>query len=312
MAVYTQLQESDIQEIADSYDLTIAHYETIEAGASNSNYLIRTQRGRYVLTVFEEKTLDPVVKLGQLLLLLIEYEFPTTRPLIASNGGIAIMHKGKPVMVKVYIAGQIRRYIDKTLLHQVGAAMAKLHQVPMPDFLSNRQTYGLQKLPRIQGKNIDTAYEAWIAKRLPYLEQMKPQELPHGLIHGDLFYDNILFKDTRLKAIIDFEDAACADRVFDLGMAIVGLCRRSSTIVLEKARALVKGYEQIRVLEQAEKSALQFFVEYAATAVSCWRYWKYYIDTPSVDMADKHWHMVHVAETVRDIPKERFLDVVFY
>lgn len=311
MAVYTQLQESDIQKIADNYDLTIVNYETIAAGAGNSNYLLRTHRGRYVLTVFDEITLDQVLKLGQLLLLLIEYEFPTTRPLITSNGETAIMHKGKPVMIKVYITGQNHRYLDKTLLHQVGAAMAKLHQVPVPDFLSHRQTYGLQKLSSIKDKNIDTEYEAWIAKRLPYLEQMKPQELPHGLIHGDLFYDNVLFKDTRFKAIIDFEDATCADRVFDLGMAIIGLCRRSPTVVLEKARALVKGYEQILVLEQAEKGALQFFVEYAATAVSCWRYWKYYIDTPSVGKADKHWRMVRVAEAVRDIPKERFLDVVF-
>ncbi len=311
MAVYTQLQEGDIQEIADSYDLTIANYETIATGASNSNYLLRTQRDKYVLTVFDEKTFDQVVELGQLLLLLIENEFPTTPPLIATNGEIAIMHKDKPVMLKVYIAGQIHRYIDKTLLHQVGVAMAKLHQVSIPDFLSNRQTYGLEKFSSIQDKNIDTAYEAWITKRLPYLEQIKPQELPQGLIHGDLFYDNVLFEDARLKAIIDFEDAVCAYRVFDLGMAIIGLCRRSPIVVLEKARALIKGYEQIRVLEQAERGALQFFVEYAATAVSCWRYWKYYIDTPNVDKADKHWRMMRVAEMVRNIPKGRFMDVIF-
>jgi len=144
------------------------------------------------------------------------------------------------------------------------------------------------------------------------------------LIHGDIFYDNVLFEGTRLKAIIDFEDAAYEDKVFDLGMAIVGLCREGQGIVPEKARALegqgivpekaralVKGYEQIRELEEAETRALQLYVEYAAATVSCWRYWKYHIDVPSVENADKHRQMVRVAERVRNIPKARFLEMVF-
>jgi homoserine kinase type II len=311
MAVYTKLQESDIWEIAGSYGLTIVNYETIAAGAANSNYLLRTPQGSYVLTVFDDRTLARTVELGRLLLLLKEYAFPTTRPLFAANEEIAMMHKGKPVMMKMYVDGQVYRDLDKTMLHQVGAAMARLHQVPVPGFLSDEQHYSLQKCSSIQGQNIDTEYEAWIAKRFSYLEQQKPQGLPRGLIHGDMFYDNVLFEGTRLKAIIDFEDATCEDKVFDLGMGIVGLCRKGPAVVLEKARALVKGYEQIRVLEEGEKRALQLFVEYAAAAVSCWRYWKYHVDAPRVEKADKHLQMVRAAEGVRGIPKARFLEAVF-
>ena len=310
MTVYTQLQESDIRETAGSYDLTIVDYEPIAAGASNSNYLLRAQQGSYVLTVFDDKTLAQTVELGRLLSLLKEYAFPTTRPLFAANGEIAIMHKGKPVIMKEYVAGQVHRHPDKTMLHQIGTTMARLHQVPWPDFLSNRRPYGLQKFSSIQGQNIDTEYEGWIAKRLSYLEQQKPQGLPRGLIHGDIFYDNVLFEGTRLKAIIDFEDATCEDKVFDLGMGIVGLCRKGPGVVPEKARALVKGYEQIRELEEGEKRDLQLYVEYAAATVSCWRYWKYHVDAPRVEKADKHRQMVRVAEGVRDIPKARFLAAV--
>jgi homoserine kinase type II len=311
MAVYTQLQESDIREIAGSYDLTIVDYETIAAGAANSNYLLQAQQGSYVLTVFEDKTFAQTVELGRLLLLLKEYAFPTTHPLLAANGEIVIIHKGKPAMMKVYIAGQVYRYLDQTMLHQVGMAMARLHQAPRPDFLSDRRSYGLRKFASVQGQNIDLEYEAWIVKRLPYLEQQKPQGLPRGLIHGDMFYDNVLFEGTRLKAIIDFEEAIWEDKGFDLGMGIVGLCRRGPAVVLEKARALVKGYEQIRGLEEGEQRALQLFVEYAATAVSCWRYWKYHVDAPSAEKADKHRRMVRVAEGVRAIPQARFLEAVF-
>ena len=311
MAIYTQLQESGIWEIAASYDLTMVDYEPIAAGAGNSNYLVWAQQGTYVLTVFEDTTHALTVEHGQLLSLLKEYAFPSPRPLVTVNGEMAIAHNDKPVMMKEYVAGHVCGYPDKTMLYQVGTAMAKLHQVPWPDVLSIRGPYGVQKLSSIQGQRINSEYEGWIAKRLSYLEQQKPQGLPRGLIHGDMFYDNVLFEGTRLKAIIDFEDASCDDKIFDLGMAIVGLCREGQGVVLEKARALVKGYEQIRELEDGEKNALQLYVEYAAVTVSCWRYWKYHIDAPSVENADNHWQMVRVAEGVQAIPKAGFLEMVF-
>jgi len=311
IATYTQLHQSDIREIVSSYDLTMVDYERIAPGATNSHYLLRAQQGSYVLTVFDDKTLAQTVEQGRLLSLLKEHVFPTTRPLLAVNGKMAIMHKTGPVMMKEYVAGEVYRYPDKTMLHQVGTTMAELHEVPCPGFLSRRQPYGVQKFSSIQGQKIDTEYEGWIAERLPYLEQQKPQGLPRGLIHGDIFYDNVLFEGTRLAAIIDFEDVACEDKVFDLGMGIVGLCRKGQGVVLEKAQALVKGYAQIRELEEEEKRALQLYVEYAAATVSCWRYWKYRIDAPSVENADKHWQMVRVAEGVQSIPKARFLEIVF-
>jgi len=311
MAAFTQLQDDDIRGIADSYDLTMVDYERIVAGAANSNYIVRAQQARYVLTVFEDTTPALAVEHGRLLSLLKEYALPSPRPLLAVNGEIAIAHNGKPVMMKEYVAGLVCRHPDKTMLHQVGTAMATLHQVPCPDFLSIRQPYGVQKYSSIQGQEIDTEYEDWIAKRLSYLEQQKPRGLPRGLIHGDLFYDNVLFEDTRLTAIIDFEDATCDDKVFDLGMGIIGLCIEEEGIVPEKARALVKGYEQIRELEEGETRSLQLYVEYAAATVSCWRYWKYHVDAQSVENADKHWQMVRVAERVQDIPKARFLEMVF-
>ncbi len=78
MARYAQLQKKDIREIAGNYDLTLINYEPIEGGAGNSSYLLRTRQGNYVLTVFDDKAPAYVVRMGQLLLLLAEYEFPTT------------------------------------------------------------------------------------------------------------------------------------------------------------------------------------------------------------------------------------------
>jgi homoserine kinase type II len=307
MAIYTQLQEKEIREIAGRYNLTVTDFEPMAEGATNSNYLLWTQRGPYVLTLFEERTPDQVIELGQLLLLLEKHRFPTTRLLRPVDREIITIHKGKPVLLKVHIDGEVCQELDRAMLHQVGAAMAKLHRLPCPDSLNARRPYGLPEFSVVQRQNIDTEYTGWITRRLSWLEQHKPHGLPRGLVHADMFYDNLLFEDNKLKAVLDFEDALCHDKVFELGMGIVGLCRNGTTVVLEKARALVQGYQQIRELKEREKNALQFYAEYAATTVSCWRFWKYHIAAPDAKSCDKHWPMVRIAEHIRDIPESTFL-----
>jgi homoserine kinase type II len=220
------------------------------------------------------------------------------------------MHAGKPVMVKTYVPGQVYRDLDETMLRQIGAAMARLHQVTVPDFLSDKQPYGVEHLSYIMGRNINPEYEAWVARRLAHLAGRIPPGLPQGLIHGDVFYDNVLFVGKELQAIIDFENAFCHYQGFDLAMGMVGLCKEGPTLALDKARALVNGYERVRRLKRRERQALQLFVEYAATAVSCWRFWKYYIHTPSAEKADLPWRMVRLAKGVDDIPRARFLEAI--
>jgi homoserine kinase type II len=310
MARYTQLPENEIQEIASNYGLTVSAFEAMEGGAGNSSYLLQTQQGSTVLTVFDDKTWSYVNRLGQLLLLLAEYEFPTTHPLSSVKGGMITMYRAKPVMLKAYIAGQVCKDLSETMLQEVGAAMARLHQLPTPDFLLKTVPYGRENLSAVIGRNIDPEYESWLAERFAHLEQRTPPGLPSGLIHGDLFYDNILFEKERFKAIIDFEDACCYYKGFDLGMGILGLCAEGVTVSLDKARALVTGYQQVRMLEESEKEILQLFVEYAAISVSCWRFWKYHIDTPIPEKADKHRQMVRLAEGVRAMPKAKFLTMV--
>jgi len=312
MARYVQLQKNDIEKIADSYDLTIFNYEPIEGGAGNSSYLLRTLLGNYVLTVFDDKAPVSVANMGQLLLHLAGYEFPTTRLLPTTKSGkTTTMYRDKPVMLKAFIAGQVCNNLDAAMLCQVGKAMARLHQVPVPDYLPDKHSYGLHVFSNVIGQNIDQKYESWLAKRVDYLERHIPLGLPYGLIHGDLFYDNVLFEEKEFKAIIDFEEACHYYKGFDLGMGILGLCTDNNSVILEKAQELVWGYQQIRILEKNEKETLQLFVEYAAIATSYWRFWKYNVHTPLEEKAVKHWQMVHLADDIAAIPKTKFMEVVF-
>jgi homoserine kinase type II len=310
MARYTQLNEEDLQEITARYALTVVGFEPIEGGAGNSSYLLRTQQGSYVLTVCEG-ALTRVIMLGQLLSLLAQYEFPTTRLVRPPDGDLFTTYMGKPVMLKEYITGGVFKDLDETMLFQVGEAMGRLHQVPAPDFLPDERVYGLQVYADVLGRNIMLEYESWLAERIAYLKENLPPGLPRGMIHGDLFYDNVIFSGKEFRAIIDFEDASRYYKVFDLGMGILGMCMAGTAMVFDKARALVKGYQQVRMLEDGEINNLQLFVEYAAIATSCWRFWKYHIDTPTPEKANKHWQMVRIADGVAALPKTRFVDAVF-
>ena len=115
----------------------------------------------------------------------------------------------------------------------------------------------------------------------------------------------------KFKALIDFEEACQYYKVFDLGMAVVGLCTEESKVRLPKVRSLVNGYQEIRVLEEAEKEFLPLFIEYAAIATSSWNFWKYNIDTPIAELSGKHWKMVNIAMDASAIPGEIFMSAVF-
>ena len=150
-----------------------------------------------------------------------------------------------------------------------------------------------------------------MAQKYEILSNEIPPGLPRGLIHGDLFYGNVLFAGKTFKAIIDFEDACQYYQVFDLGMAAVGLCTEDFIVSMTKVRSLVGGYQKNKVLAEQEKEALQLFIEYAAIATSSWRFWKYNIDWPIAEKAGKHWEMVKIAKAVRAIPQAKFMNTVF-
>ena len=310
MTQYLKLQENDIREILGKYNLTPIDYKSIEEGAGNTNYLVRTAQNHYIITIFEIEHIR-VENLSRLLHLLEKYEFPTTRIRKLANGDVITRHQGKPTLLKPYIVGLVVKKLNEDMFNQVGAEMAILHEIPSPDYLPDQLAYGLETFPRVLDKGINLEYENWLGQRYDFLMEAIPSGLPRGLIHGDVFYDNVLFDGKKFKALIDFEDACQYYKVFDLGMAVVGLCTEGSKIILPKVRSLVKGYHTIRMLEEAEKEILQLFVEYAAIALSSWRFWKYNIDTPIAELSQKHWEMVNISKAASAISAEKFTKVVF-
>jgi homoserine kinase type II len=310
MAQYVQLREDEIRGVICKYGLDLIAYHPIEEGASNTNFLIEAHQGKYILTVFEIER-HRVQYLSKLLHLLERHKFPTSRVLSSSNGNEIIFVRGQAVLLKHFIGGQVVRYLDEDMISQVGAAIAELHSVSSPDYLPKQHAYGKQYFPEIFNQGIDPDYENWLAQRHEVLTAGMSAGLPCGLIHGDVFFDNVLFEGNQLKAIIDFEEVCHYHLVFDLGMAALGLCTQDSIVNLSKVRALANGYQHTRKLDAEERETLQLSIEYAAISTSSWRFWKFNIDTPTAAKSKVYTQMVKIAENISSIPRSTFQEAVF-
>jgi len=310
MAIYTKLSEEEIQEIAGRYELQIFSYEPIEQGAGNSNYLLNTNHGKYILTVFEIEPTE-VAHMIKVLLLLEKHNYPAPRLKTMVSGEVLTNYQEKSVLIKPYREGQVVKDLDEGKVRQVGAALAGLHEIPAPDYLPNQSVYVVDYYPKVIEQELDRNYKEWVEERYGNFLKNIPSRLPIGLVHSDLFSDNILFDGEKLRAILDFETVCRIYKIFDLGMTVVGICTEGTNIVIEKVRALVQGYQEVRLLEEIEKDSLQLCIEWAAILTSTWLFWKYNIDLPDADKSEKYMQMVYIAKNASAIPIKEFKMAVF-
>jgi homoserine kinase type II len=310
MAQYTKLSRRDIQEISGKYELKVIDSEPINQGVGNTNYLIRTKGGKYILTIFEIEPIQ-VVHLSKILCLLEEHKYPAPRIKTTFSGEAITKYKEKAVLIKPYIEGKVEKNLHESGIEQVGTALANLHEIPAPDYLPDQHTYVVKNYPKVIEQELDWNYKEWVKERYGIFLKNMPSRLPIGLVHGDLFYDNILFDGEKLKGILDFESVCRVHKIFDLGMTTVGICTEDTEVKVEKVRALVKGYQEVRLLENREKDSLQMFIECAAILTSTWRFWKYKMDDPGIENPRKHMQMVKIARNVSAIRSEVFMKAVF-
>jgi homoserine kinase type II len=142
-----------------------------------------------------------------------------------------------------------------------------------------------------------------------YLQQRIPQHLPTALIHGDVFLDNMIVQGDQLMAIIDFEQACRYYRGFDLGMAIVGVCRDRKGISFEKAGRFIRAYQKQITLQSIERETLKTFAVYAAVATSFWHFRHHHLRRPEPRLYNEHVEMQTLADTISEYPDSSFTEL---
>jgi homoserine kinase type II len=312
MAQFTKLTSREIETILGRYRLgTLLSFTSIDGGLANSSVKIVTESGSYVLSVCDEKEMNELKRLCSVLEYLEHHQFPTTRVVKTKNGDSHIDYQGKPLYVKPFIAGEVVEQLNSTQLQEIGAALARLHEIPPCPGLLKKFSYGLECFDELKGRPSAEPFYQWLSDCRKRVEEARNEPLSRGFVHGDLFFDNMLFADGSLVALLDFEEACDYFTIFDLGMTAVGCCAPGGSFSLEMAAALVEGYQSRRRLEDSERRQLQLHIEYGAAATSFWRYRQYNIRNPDQLMKDHYLTMVEIAQQVNSIDNQAFIESVF-
>ena len=305
MAQYTILNIEAIAQILSQYNIfSIDSFRILSGGSENTNYLIFAEKEKYVLTICEQKPVQQTRGLALLLEHLASNHFSTSKVIRNIQGKAVATWQGKPVLLKNYLEGQILQDMPDHSLYLLGQELSKLHKINPPEFLPNAINYGINNFGEIAAH--DTDFYNWLMGIKKMVEKCLSLNLPKTLIHGDIFYDNVIIGDEGNVTIMDFEEASHYYRVFDLGMILVGTCSRKEVLNLKKATSILEGYQKAIHLSEVEKDSLQTFTTYAAASMAFWRYKHFHYIQPDASMRHHYLKMKNLADHTRTLPEGAF------
>ena len=267
MGKFTDLKHNQLARLAEEFSLGALHgFRAIAAGTINSNFQIDTDRGRFFLRVNEGKNEDEVAYEVAVLSHLVAGGVSTPLPLVARTGLRYASFEQQYVSVFPWQGGHHAETgsISEDECRAVGRTLALLHHAgrDMRDLHDGRYTFEhvVGAYEKFSGSNDpDLALAiAVIGNEISWLrgrDEMRAA-LPNGLIHADLFPDNVLMHDGEVVALLDFEQACSGAYCYDLAVCLNAWCF-ADAFVLERAAALLGGYREIRELEVCEIEGLE-------------------------------------------------------
>ncbi len=273
MAVYTHLGLEEILAFLEAYDLEpLTAFHGIREGVENTNYLLVTETRRFILTIYE-KRVDPADLPFFLGLMdhLAGKGFPCPVPLRDREGRTLRHIHGKPAALVTFLEGRSPRRITPERCDALGRILARLHLDGL-DFALRRDNglavpalRPLFALSAPRADEVEAGLGEELARELETLERNWPRDLPSGVIHADLFPDNVFFAGDAVTGVIDFY-FACNDLLaYDLAICMNAWCFEPlAEFNITKARALLRGYREVRALSGAELEALPILARGAA------------------------------------------------
>ncbi|MGH6717773.1 MAG: homoserine kinase [Alphaproteobacteria bacterium] len=273
MAVYTDVGSEELAAFLDAYDVgRLVSCKGIAEGVENSNFLVLTDAGTFILTLYEKRVApaDLPFFLG-LMRHLADRGVPCPTPVRGRDGEALRTLCGRPAALVSFLPGVWPRRIEAHHVQGLGAALAHMHQAGQ-DFTLHRPNDltvdGWRRLGRACGARADEVEPGLadvIARELDLLGRSWPTDLPAGVIHADLFPDNVFFEGGRLTGLIDFYFACHDVLAYDLAVCLNAWCfERDLAFNATKARLLLAAYARQRPLTSGETGALPTLARGAA------------------------------------------------
>jgi homoserine kinase type II len=284
MAVYTQLHQADARRIAEAHDLgVVAGITPIPAGSVNSNFFLDTDRGRWFCRIYEEQESDGVAYEWELLSHLRRQGLPVPER-VAGPGPGEMRVAGKPTAVFELVGGResCQAAVTPVRAEAVGRLLASAH-LATDDFSIRRRGRFTRADVRTRLDEAEAAERPELADpisrvraALDEIDADLPADLPTGVVHGDLFRDNVRWEGDTIVAMIDWESASDEARVYDLAVTVLAWCW-GDALEPELARAMCTGYDAERSLSEVERAGLRLVLMAAAARFTATRITDYYL-----------------------------------
>ena len=261
MGVFTHISKENLNTFLEDYNLKeVQSFEGINEGIQNTNYKIKIDTKDFILTIYENiNNTDDLDFFLSLMNYLSSKGIKCPIPIENSKSNYVGEIKSKPAALLTFIDGKSTLNIKKDHTFEVGKVLAEMH-LNTKDFplekINDLSVDGWEKL-LIKNKNKIDKFEKNLYKKIEdkiiIIRKKWPKDLPSGVIHADLFPDNVLFRDGKVSGLIDFYFSCNDYFVYDLCICINAWCfNYKNEFQIDLFQNLLKGYQSIRKLEEEE------------------------------------------------------------
>ena len=293
---YTQASFDEASEIMAAAGFSgLLGMERMTGGWGNSNYALTLGDGRkLVLKVWDGRSLEEVEYILSVTTYLSDNGVPTPSPIAFDDGGLMRVKDGLAWTLLPFFEG---KWLEPSTssLYSLGRAQAMLHAVTPPDFMGSDFSMGhklFEEMFSIADERGEWTGFLTILKSESEALRGRFEGLPRGVIHGDLFPDNVLESEEGDVSILDFEEVCHDLLAFDLVMTFVGFGWEDGEPVAERWDSILDGYQSIRALGDDELDALPDLHRLATLSIAAWRYWQFVINMPGTEHTDRYLEMV--------------------
>ena len=275
MAVYTKINKRDISYINKKFKTEkIIDFKGIKQGIENTNYLLKSKKNKFILTIFEKRVSKKEIPFFMSLMdQLNTYKINCPKPIKSKSGNYLINIKNKSACIVSFLNGRDKKSLNPKNCYEIGKMIAQIHLSTSKIKLYRKNSMSIKNLNpllnsiKFKSKKF-TNLEKFLKNNFKDIKKKWPKKLPKGIIHGDLFIDNIFFKNNKLSGIIDFYFAANDYFMYEIAICINALCfdkiNSKFKINKQKIRNLIKGYKNIKKISAKEKQSLNILCRGAA------------------------------------------------
>ena len=291
MAVFTKINTNDISYIENHFNIgKIKIFKGIKKGIENTNYLLKTKNKNFILTIFEKRVqVKDLPFFMNLMDKLNHYKINCPTPQKNKRRSFLIKVKNKTASIVSFVEGKDKLKLTAKDCYSIGKNIAKFHKASKKIKLYRKNSMSLNECKKFLNrmgdkyKKINSNLNTLMKNSYLEVKNKWPKNLQHGIIHGDLFIDNIFFKKNKFHGYIDFYFACNDFLVYEIAICINALCfdkkGRKFIFNKKKSKSLIRGYSKIRKFSEKEKKSLNVLCKGAALRYLLTRTYDY-LNTP--------------------------------